>query len=330
MRKLIMVVLMCSLLCGCAAGTPEYKKTIFAMDTVMDLTVYSDTNEPLAKAEDEIRRIERLIDRGNENSEIYKINKEKSAAVSEETASLLWSALEVSKMTDGAFDITIAPIMDLWGFYGGNFRVPSEDEILTTLQNIGYENIELGESLIFIPDDFKIDLGGIGKGYASDRTADILRENGVTSAIISLGGNVHAIGSKPDGTDWTVGITDPSDKDKSSLIGTLKVSDKAVITSGGYQRYFEQDGKTYHHIIDPKTGTSADSSLASVTVISKSGTEADGLSTALFVMGLEKSSELWRNSRSFEAVFADTDGKIYVTDGAKEYFDCYFDYSVIR
>lgn len=331
MRKIFFAasILICLLICGCSQNNMnEYTENIFAMDTVMDLKIYSENDESLSEAKAEIRRIDALFDRGNENSDIYKINKNKSADVSAETADVIRAALSISDRTGGAFDITVAPVMDLWGFYGNEFNVPSDDELQSTLEGVGYEKIRLDNTNISIPENTGIDLGGIGKGYTSDRIAALLKNNGVKSAIISLGGNVHAIGKRNDGSEWTVGITDPHNK--SQLIGKLKISDKAVITSGAYQRYFEQDGITYHHIIDTTTGKSADSGLASVTVIADSGMTADGLSTALFVMGLDKAIELWRNSEDFDAVFVDDSGMIYVTEGIADVFESDADYSICK
>ena len=332
MRRLFLPVsiLICLLLSGCAGeNTEEYSKTVFAMDTVMDLKIYSSNGDGIMeRAENEIKRIESLLDRGNEKSEIYKINQNKSGVISEETAEIITDALSVSKETDGAFDITIAPVIDLWGFYGNNFRVPSDSEIKIALENVGYEKVQLDGNNVSVPAHALIDLGGIGKGYTSDMLARLLWENNVQSAIISLGGNVQTIGKKPDGSLWTVGVADP--RDTSRHIGKLKISDKAVVTSGGYQRYFEQEGVTYHHIIDPNTGKSADSRLSSVTIISDSGTRADGLSTALFVMGLEKSMELWRRSNDFDAIFVDDNGKVFITEGIKDSFESVNDYEIIE
>lgn len=331
MRKIFFAasILICLLMCGCSQNNmKEYTENIFAMDTVMDLKIYSENDEALSEAKAEIRRIDALFDRGNENSDIYRINKNKSADISAETADVIRAALSISERTDGAFDITVAPVMDLWGFYGNEFNVPSDDELQSTLEGVGYEKIQLDNTNISIPENTGIDLGGIGKGYTSDRIASLLKHRGVKSAIISLGGNVHAIGKRNDGSEWTVGITDPHNK--SQLVGKLKISDKAVITSGAYQRYFEQEGITYHHIIDPTTGKSADSGLASVTVITDSGMTADGLSTALFVMGLDKAIELWRSSSDFDAVFVDDSGMIYVTEGIADVFKSDADYLICK
>lgn len=322
-------VLICLMLCGCSdESVKEYSKTIYAMDTVMNLRIYSDDEEVLSNAETEIIRIESLLDRGNENSDVYAINKYKSVKVSDETAYVIKRALEMSLRTDGAFDITIAPVMDLWGFYGNEFNVPSDKELQYALESVGYNNVSLNINNVQITDNAAIDLGGIGKGYASDKIAELFKNNGIDSAIISLGGNVHAIGKRPDGELWTVGIADP--RDTSKHIGRLKVSDKSVITSGGYQRYFERNGVIYHHIIDPETGKSANNGIVSVTIVADSGIMADVLSTSLFVMGLDKSIEFWRGNHDFESVFVDDTGMIYVTDGLQDYFESDNEYIIIN
>ena len=160
----------------------------------------------------------------------------------------------------------------------------------------------------------KVDLGGIAKGFTSDRVMELFSADGVTSGIISLGGNVQTLGTKPDGSLWRVGIQDPDDS--SGIIATIEVADKAVITSGGYQRYFEQDGTTYHHIIDPRTGMPADSGLTSVTIVSDDGTLADGLSTSLFIMGKEAALDYWRAHRdNFDVILVASDGSITISEG---------------
>lgn len=331
MRKefLIVGILICLLICGCTSNTTEeYTKTIFAMDTVMDLKIYSDNGDnALEEAENEILRIEKLFDRGNKDSEIYKINQNKTLKVSSDISEVISDAIAISQETNGAFDITIAPVMDLWGFLGSAFKVPSDAELTSALSNVGYKNVQIKDNQLSISENTTIDIGGIGKGYASDKVAELLKKSGVKSAIISLGGNVYAIGKKPNNSLWTVGIANP--KNPAQPIGKIQISDKAVVTSGGYQRYFEQDGITYHHIIDPQTGKSADNGLASVTIIADSGTRADGLSTSLFVMGLENSIEFWRSNKNFEAVFIDDHGTVYVTSGINNYFESDYKYIII-
>lgn len=328
MRKICLIAgaALCLTLCGC--GKREYTQSLFAMDTVMNFTIYAENDAALSDVKTEIERMDALLDRGNENGEIYAVNKNKTAEVSAETADLIRAAVEISEKTDGAFDISMAAVSDLWGFYGGNFRVPADSELQTALSGAGYEKIRLDGNKITIPQNAAIDLGGIGKGCASDRAADILKNSGVKSAVMSLGGNVYTLGKRPDGEEWKIGIADP--RDTSSVIGTVKVSDTAVVTSGGYQRFFESGGRTYHHIIDPATGKSAESGLSSVTIVSKSSTSADGLSTALFVKGLEDSVRLWRENGEFEAVFVTSDGGIFITEGLSDTFETERGYEIIK
>lgn len=260
------------------ANGDESSKIVNAMDTAMSIKAYGDNaKKAVDDAEKEILRLDTLLRRGSEQSEVYRINEKGSAEVSEDSARLIKRALEICRSTNGAFDITIAPVMDLWGFYTKDFYVPAENELKEKLSMVDYRNIEINGYAITAKNGANIDLGGIAKGYTSSRIAEIFNENNVESGIVSLGGNVQAIGTKPDGSKWRVAIQNP---DNESYIGGLSISDAAVITSGGYQRFFEKDGITYHHIIDPSTGYPADSGLKSVSIVSGDGTTADGLSTA--------------------------------------------------
>lgn len=305
---------------GCSLES-KYDCEFFAMDTVMTINAYGSKSESAVKAaQNEISRLDRLLSVQSENSEIFKLNQSKEMTVSEDTLTLITLSKEIYTLTDGAFDITCEPLTREWGFYSGlENRVPSQQAIENALKGVGAAHIEIKDSTITLDENTSLDLGGIAKGYASQKAAEILKENGVNSALMSLGGNIRAVGSKPDGENWSVAITDPDDNSKS--IGTLKISDKAVVTSGGYQRYFEENGQIYHHIIDTKTGYPADSGLKSVTVVSDDDTLADALSTSLFVMGLEKSGKFYsENSSLFGAVFITDKGEIYVTDNLKDSF----------
>ena len=305
---------------GCSLES-KYDCEFFAMDTVMTINAYGSKSESAVKAaQNEINRLDRLLSVQNENSEIFKLNQSKKMTVSEDTLTLITRSNEIYTLTDGAFDISCEPLIREWGFYSGlENKVPSQKAIETALEGVGAEHIKIKDSTVTLDDNTSLDLGGIAKGYASHKAAEILKDNGVTSALMSLGGNVRAVGSKPDGESWSVAVTDPDDNSKS--IGTLKISDKAVVTSGGYQRYFEENGQTYHHIIDTKTGYPADSGLKSVTIVSDDDALADALSTALFVMGLEKSGKFYsENSSLFGAVFITDKGEIYVTDNLKDSF----------
>lgn len=305
---------------GCSLES-KYDCEFFAMDTVMTINAYGSKSESAVKAaQNEINRLDKLLSVQNENSEIFKLNQSKEMTVSEDTLTLITRSKELYTLTAGAFDITCEPLTREWGFYSGlENKVPSQMAIENALEGVGAEHINIENSTVTLDSNTSLDLGGIAKGFASHKAAEILKDYGVTSALMSLGGNVRAVGSKPDGESWSVAVTDPDDNSKS--IGTLKISDKAVVTSGGYQRYFEENGQIYHHIIDTKTGYPAKSGLKSVTVVSEDDALADALSTALFVMGLEKSEEFYSENNSlFRAVFITDKGEIYVTDNLKDSF----------
>lgn len=314
---------------GCSLES-KYDCEFFAMDTVMTINAYGSKSENAVKAvQNEINELDKLLSVQNENSEIFKLNQSKEMTVSKDTLTLITRSKEIYTLTGGAFDISCEPLTREWGFYSGlENKVPSQKAIETALEGIGAEHINIKGGTVALDENTSLDLGGIAKGFASQKAAEILKEYGVTSALMSLGGNVRAVGSKPDGEYWSVAVTDPDDNSKS--IGTLKISDKAVVTSGGYQRYFEEKGQIYHHIIDTKSGYPADSGLKSVTIVSDDDTLADALSTSLFVMGLEKSGKFYsENSSLFGAVFITDKGEIYVTDNLKDSFMSEQDFEVI-
>ncbi len=313
-----------------ASVITEYTDEVFAMDTYMTLTAYGENAETAVKAGiEEIQRLDALWSTGDENSEIAVINQNSGGSMSEETAYLVERALELYESTEGAFDISIYPVMDLWGFTTGNFAVPTESELKQTLALVGADRLQVntdettGETMLSMEDGMQIDLGGIAKGYTSGRVMDIFREYGITSAMINLGGNVFVLGDKTDGTKWKVGIQDP--EDEAASLGGIAISNKAVITSGGYERYFEDEntGVRYHHIIDPKTGYSANNGLISVTIISEDGTLADALSTSLFVMGTEEAvayCEAHCENDGFDVIMETESGELYITDDLEEDF----------
>ncbi len=325
------IIFILSLLSGCEKQPvlTESSSQIFAMDTIMDLYVYGEnSNEVLNLAEKEIRRIDNMLKKDNPQGEIYILNKEKMAEVSSETADIIDFALYISNETDGAFDISISPVMDLWGFYNQKFNVPDKNDIVKELERVNYKNIKVNENNISIKNNSQIDLGGIAKGFTSDSIIKIFKENNMKSGLISLGGNVQSFGLKPNGEKWKVGIQNPDEN--SSIIGSLETEESAIITSGGYQRYFEENGIKYHHIIDTKTGFPANSGIKSATVISKSGILADGFSTSLFAMGLEKSINLWKSRNDFDFIIETSDNKIYITEGLENDFKSEFEYTIIR
>lgn len=300
-----------------ASSTQPVSQEIFAMDTYMTVTAYGDNAQKgVTDAVAEIQRLDNLLSIGKEDSEISKLNKSGSAALSDDTAVMVAKALDLYKSTGGAFDITVLPLMELWGFTTQEYYVPTEDEIQSTLQRVGADKLTWDESTktLTLGDKQEIDLGGIAKGFTSSRIMEIFKKDGVTCGMVSLGGNVHLLGTKQDGSAWRVGIQDPNNTD--DMLGILQANDCAVITSGAYERNFEKDGVTYHHIIDPATGKPSNSGLTSVTIVSKDGTLADGLSTSLFVMGKDKAIAYWKqHADEFDTILVDKDRNVYITEG---------------
>lgn len=331
LHKCITAIILLFILCfsGCSFDS-KYDAEFFAMDTVMTITAYgSNSTAAVSSAENEINRLDALLSVKNKNSEVYKLNADKSVKASDDMLALLNCASEAYDLTNGAFDITTEPLTKAWGFYSDlENRVPSQKEIEKALRLVGFDNIKTNKNVITLDGGATVDFGGIAKGYASAKAAKIIENNGVSSALISLGGNVRAVGSRPDGSDWSVAIVNPDDTSRRA--GVLRLSDKAVVTSGGYQRNFEENGKIYHHIIDPRTGYPAQSGLKSVTVVSQDDCLADAMSTALFVLGLEESSKIClENSDTFGAVFITDKNKIYVTDNLKNCFNSESGFEVI-
>lgn len=329
-----------SLLNGCGgAGENEGAQTqaereFFAMDTYMSVSVYGTGEEAqmaAQAAEDEVRRLEAIFSVGLAESEIGAVNANGGGAVSPDTLYLLERSAELFEMTEGAFDISVYPLMAAWGFPTQEYCVPSAEELSELLQRTGAGGVLLDEEngvVSFAEEGMQIDLGGIAKGYASSCIMELWREAGITSGLVSLGGNVQTLGTKPDGSLWRVGVQSPDDAN--AYLGVLSVQDVAVITSGDYERYFERDGVRYHHILDPATGCPARSGLRSVTVISGDGTLADGLSTALFIMGEERAAQFWReHSGEFDAIFYTEDGGLYVTEGIAESFSTELEVQVV-
>ena len=306
------------LLTGCSGAPAQEPATFFAMDTAMDFTVYGDA-ALLDEAETLIGSLEEQVSVTDEHSDIYAIDHTGSGSLSGNAAELMEQALELCRRTGGALDISVYPIVRAWGFTTGSYQVPDEETIQSLLPLVDYTQIQYDAAtgVVTLPEGMEIDLGSVAKGYAGQLAAQMLREHGVQSALLNLGGNVQTVGTKPDGSPWQIGIKDPQGEDAMMV---LSVEDQAVVTSGGYERYFEQDGQTYWHIMDPSTGHPADSGLLSVTIVGKQGIICDGLSTSLFVMGLEKAADLWAQSGDFEAVFVTASGEVYITEGLQDRF----------
>ncbi|MCR5702407.1 MAG: FAD:protein FMN transferase [Lachnospiraceae bacterium] len=332
---LILVLLLCG---GCSYGKTQNENAssscdIFAMDTYMTLTAYGkNSDRALEEAENRINELDKKLSTGSPDSEIALLNKNGSGKLSDDTLYLLDKSLEISKETNGAFLPTIYPLMEAWGFPTKDFKVPDDSVIENCFSlfdtDLINENKKEG-TVSFKKQGMKLDFGGIAKGYTSNEVIEIFKKSGIENAIINLGGNVQTLGKKPDGSLWRVAIQSPNEGDE--YLGILEISDKAVITSGGYERYFEENGVTYHHIIDPKTGYPADNELVSVTIVCDDGLLADGLSTALFVMGLDEAIQFWQNhSEMFDVILMTKDNEIYVSDGISDLFSTTYEMNVIE
>lgn len=312
---------------------PSETKEFFSMDTYMTVTAYGlNAKKAVEQAQSRVVQLDDRLSTGKEDSEVSKLNNTSRAKLSDDTFYLMNKALEICDTTDGAFNPAIYPLMELWGFTTGEYKVPTKRERYKLLANMNPQNIKLHENtnkVAFANEGMKVDFGGIAKGYTSAEIMDIFRENGIESGMVSLGGNVQVLGSKTDGSLWRVAIQNPeTEKD---YLGILEIKDKAVITSGGYERYFEQNGKVYHHILDPLTGEPAENGLKSVTIVSEDGVLADGLSTALYVMGTEKAKKYWMNhSDDFDVVLLTEDEKLYVSEGIETSFETDYDVNIIR
>ena len=320
LRILLAAVLPVCLLAGCMATPTVRERQFTAMDTFMYLTAYGPgAQEGLDKVQEDILFLEALLDVTEEESEVYGLNHRaaSSLTLSPELTALLEQALLLAEQTGGAFDPTVYPLVQAWGFTTGTYQVPDPHTLEELLPLVDHTAPVLAGSTLTLPTGVELDFGGIAKGWAGDRAAQLLRGCGVTSAILRLGGNIQTIGSKPDGSPWRVGIQDPATQ---NTLAVVSVVDQAVVTSGSYQRYFTADGQRYHHIIDPDTGRPADNDLASVTIVGDYGTRCDALSTALFVMGTEQAADFWRTHRDFEAVFVHTDGSVSITAGLADAF----------
>ncbi|MCD8036927.1 MAG: FAD:protein FMN transferase [Clostridiales bacterium] len=323
MKKIALLALSCILITACSKQE-SVKQSEFMLDTICTITVYNENNkektadELISEAFELCSDYENILSRTIEGSDVYNINNAggNPIEVSDCTIEILEAAKYYSELSDGAFDITTAPLSILWDFEGDDPHVPAAEDIETEKAKIDYTKIKIEGNTVTLEAPVEaIDLGAIAKGYITDKLAEYLTENGVTSAIISLGGNIYAIGENEiDDRPFNLGIQDPKAED-GSIIGYVTTADKSLVTSGDYQRYFEEDGVRYHHILDPATGYPADSGVCSVTIISDKSVDGDALSTSCFVLGLDEGMELINSLDGIDAVFIDNDGNMYFSDG---------------
>ena len=325
---LALVIIMLTSCSGADAASPKaaspaaaekHQRQVFAMDTVMLLNAYGENAElALDAAEQLIGSLEADLDPENPAGSVYALNAGagRAVTVSKDCINIMSTAMEYWRRSGGVLDPGMYPLSKAWGFIGGGYRVPAQAEIDAILGAKDTAGIVLDENAgtAFIPAGMEVGFGAVAKGYTAQAVVDLMAEMGVESAVVSLGGNVQTLGeTKPDGSSWQVAVTDP--RDTGSYVGILSVGQAAVVTSGGYQRFFEMDGVTYIHILDPGTGRPVDNDLLSATVVTDDGAKADALSTALFALGSEGALELYREQGDFELVLITKDGRVLITPG---------------
>ena len=332
-RWLIIIALVATLFLGFRFMSRDSKsdedmvtKTNYIMGTVMNISIYDKVDEKIFEDSfDIIRNIEKKMSLNIDDSEINNLNNKgfnNFVEVSDQTLFVLEKSIEYSKLSNGYFDVTVGPLVELWGIGSDRARIPNSDEIKDSISKIDYQSVQIdGNNVKLNKDNMVIDLGGIAKGYAADEVANFLKSKGVNRAIIDLGGNIYTVGSKEKNTPWTVGVQDPFNEKRGDFIGVVKAIDKSVVTSGVYERYLEQDGKKYHHILDPFTGYPVDNELMSVTIISDNSIDGDALSTAVFALGVQKGYELVKSIEGVEAIFITKDKDVYLTPYVKDSFE---------
>lgn len=338
MKKRILVLffgLIAIVLTACGSSQPKinekpYEDKQFLMGTYVQSRIYDDGKKSaLQPAFNRVKELADKITVNQEGSEIDEINKQagiKPVKVTNDMYYLLKEAYKYSQDSKGGFDMAIGSITSLWRIGFPDARKPAQSEIDQALKLVNYHDVEFNdaEKTVYLKQaGMKLDLGAIAKGYITDEVVKVLKEEDVTTAIIDLGGNVFVMGHSPRGDqneDWTVGIQDPNQA-RNVVLGSVPESNMSLVTSGIYERYLEADGKTYHHLFNPKTGYPFDNDIAGVTIVSKKSIDGDGLSTAVFSMGVKDGLKYVEELKDTEAIFVTRDDKVYVTSGLKDRFE---------
>ena len=331
MTALLLCLIMALVLGACGQEAESSQTQTFAMNTIITLTAYGKNREAgLDAAKSVIFSMDAMLDPQIDTSVVAAMNRANGAStvVPGQVARMIEVAKEIYKRSDGALDPTIYPLVQLWGFVDQKYYVPSDEEISQAKGRMCFNDVTLtsfpatGTYTVTMPDYARMTFGAIGKGCAAQYVIDAMRNAGVKSGIISLGGNLQTLGLKPGGKLWTVAITDPNDP--TSWVGTIQTGIEdgtvAVVTSGPYQQNFTKNNKFYHHILSPKTGYPTNNTLNSVTIICEDGTTADALSTAMFVLGKNAALNYWRTYRGFEMILITKDNEITCTKGLLENF----------
>lgn len=324
------MILITGLLTGCSNSNAKVTKSGFYFDTIIKITLYGINSEKyIDGCFDLAKKYEDTLSNKIATSEVSQINQNAGSyvTVSDDTLELIQEGIRYGKLSDGAFDITIGKLSDMWNFseIAENLQsddnetdasvLPSDAKIASAVSHVDYTNIQISGNQVMLTDpECELDLGGIAKGYIADRMKDYLNEQGVHSGFINLGGNVLTIGEKSNSEKYKIGIQKPFDETGNS-IGIVQVTDKSIVSSGVYERYYKVDGKLYHHILNPKTGYPYENNLYEVTIISDKSVDGDGLSTTCFALGLEKGMDLIESIPNTEAVFITDDYQTHTTSG---------------
>ena len=324
-KKIRLVPLILSLMilcsgCGAEKELPKLSEVGFYLDTVIILTAYTDDDQVLKDAMEECSRYEKLLSATIEGSDVWRINHAdgQPVEVSDDTMEVLRCAVRIAELSGGAFDVTIAPVSSIWDFTSGEALLPDAEKIARAAELVDYTKLELEGNTVRLPAGMMIDPGGIAKGYIADSVKAWLMDKGVRHAILSFGGNVVGIGTKPDGSDWKVGIQD-IDKATGEYMLVSRNNGGSTVTSGIYERGFDLDGVRYHHLLSAETGWPVQNELASVTIFSDSSMLGDALSTTAFVLGTEEGTRLIESLEGIEALFIARDRTVTMTSGAEEY-----------
>ncbi|CCQ92611.1 conserved hypothetical protein [[Clostridium] ultunense Esp] len=327
----LIVIVMTSAILGCQKSDNQgpLTRTEFLMDTVITLKMYDQKdNKILDEAVNRLKEIEERMSATIDTSDISLINKNsgiKPVKVHDDVYYVIQQAKYFARITKGAYEPTIGPLVDLWNITGTDkderHSIPTEEEIKKRMALVDYNDLELMDNnhVYLKREGMKLDLGGIVKGYAADEVKRIFIENGIESAIIDLGGNVYALGKKENGEAWRIGIQDPFEV-TGSYLGILSVEDKSIVTSGDYERFFIYEGQKYHHIIDSKTGYPSENEVAGVSIISDKSIDGDALSTALFILGVDEGTELINEQENIEAIFITKQEEVIVDENIMEDF----------
>lgn len=309
-----------------ATTSEPLSKTELVIGTVCTITLYDNKDSAIIdKAFDKLYELEDILSINKSDTELDEVNDNagiQPTKVSKDTLAVVKEGLEYSKLSKGALDITVGPLVKLWGIGTDSARLPSEEEIDAAKDLVDYEDVDLDEanSTIYLKEKgMIIDLGAIAKGYAADQVVNILKENGVSSAIVDLGGNIFAVGEKNDGSAWKVGVQNPEEA-RNDTIGYVSVKNKSVVTSGVYERYLTVDGVNYHHILNPETGYPFENDILGVSIISETSIDGDSLSTTLFALGVEEGLKFINNLDGVDAIFITKDHNLYLSENFKDIF----------